>query len=434
MKLKTAINWMHDRKATKLKLIVVTGPNRPDFKQAIKIGSDATIQHHFDNNLSAQDRTEMQIMSYDGAVAFEASHADKGTDSDSWQPPSNKEPETTADTATDLEKEIQDHMEKADQKETAPAKRTIKQGEDTHRVTAGAQAIADMMEAMVSKALDVDSLRGLAEAKIQEAVNGLVAPTTIEVKPSVDAEPIPIGAAHKNFPLLLQMANARTRNGNRLNIGLIGPAGTGKSHACEQVATAMALPFYPQSAIDSKYELFGFRTATGEVVRTPFREAWEKGGVFLFDELSASVPSAIVAFNGSLANGIAPFPDGAIKRHPDCLILIGDNVINGPTASFSARNKMDSASIDRFVFIDWLIDELLEKTITGNDPWHATVLALRQAVKDKGIKDFHITPRSSLYGEALIRAGVPKKQVAEATIRKHLSDTVWNDLCKSVGL
>ena len=56
----------------------------------------------------------------------------------------------------------------------------------------------------------------------------------------------------------------------------------------------------------------GFIDAQGRIVNTEFRKAYEHGGLFLFDEIDASFPQAILAFNAALAND---FMDFQIKKY-----------------------------------------------------------------------------------------------------------------------
>ena len=298
---------------------------------------------------------------------------------------------------------------------------------------AGANAIATLIQSAINQAIDLDSIRALAEQKINDAVRNLMTPTVISVQRASDQEPIPVGSVHKAFPMLLQAMSARSRSGRRLNICLVGPAGTGKSTAAEQAATALGLSFYPYSAIDSKFEIIGFRDAQGQVVRTSFREACEFGGVVLFDEMSASSANARLALNAILANRIATFPDGPMKLHEDCIILGGDNVIGGATAAYNGRHKPDASSIDRWVYLDWDIDTTLERVIAGNDSWTDIVAKVRAQVDTQGIRDVLITPRSSETGAALLAQGMDIKAVARMTLKKNMSEEQWSSVCAKVS-
>ena len=416
--LSNSLNWIKQRNATHLYLIVDVKVDSPDFGKCIKLGSMGTCTTYMAENKAAGQ--QWKLMTYKEASDFQrGSDSFQGSDDDS-------EDANTVDTTGDTTAQVE-----AAKAVKAAAGRPA-YGEN--RSIAGANAIAGLIQEAINGALDVDGLKEMAEARIQEAVRDLVTPTVISVKPAEDAEPIPVGAAHANFPLLLQMCQARDSQGCRLNILLVGPAGTSKSTAAKQVAKALNLSFYPMSAIDSKFELFGFIDANGKAVETAFKQAWRDGGVFCFDELSASSAQAFTAFNGCLANGIAPFPDGAIERHPDCVIIAGDNVFGAPTAEYNGRNKMDAASMDRFVMVEWGIDPVLERTIAQNDSWVDLVQSIRQAVQDKGIRGITITPRASVYGASLLRAGIDRKTAARLTMKKAMTDDQWSAIERAVGL
>jgi cobaltochelatase CobS len=240
---------------------------------------------------------------------------------------------------------------------------------------------------------------------------------------------IEAGIQHKNFPLLLKMCNARLRSGHRLNVWLYGPAGTGKTTAAEKVASVLSLPFHYNGALETRYELIGFVDATGRTIRTAFREAWEHGGVYLFDEIDASSPSALLALNGALANGVAPFPDKMVPRHPDCIILAGANTTGlGGTVEYVGRYKQDAALTDRFVYCDWPLDEALEAALCAEQAWIERVRAVRASVKRQGFKGHGITPRATLYGEALLAAGISQRDVEASVLRKGISDAQWSQI------
>ena len=74
---------------------------------------------------------------------------------------------------------------------------------------AGANAIATLIQSAINQAMDLDSIRALAEQKINDAVRNLMTPTIISVRQAPDQEPIPVGSVHKAFPMLLPMQMQR---------------------------------------------------------------------------------------------------------------------------------------------------------------------------------------------------------------------------------
>lgn len=230
------------------------------------------------------------------------------------------------------------------------------------------------------------------------------------------------GAHHEKLPALLKMCAAGC------HVWLSGPSGSGKTHMAHQVAEALDRPFYSTGAVTSDFRLIGFTDATGSTVRTPFREAFEHGGVFLWDEVDASNPNALVAFNQALANGSYAFPDGMVKRHPDFIAIAAANTFgHGPTAEYVGRTRIDGATLDRFatLYIDY--DEALETQLCGNERWARKVQAARAVCQAHGIKHI-VSPRASIEGARLLAAGMDESDVALSVVRKGLSDDSWSKL------
>ncbi|WP_211440947.1 AAA family ATPase [Collimonas humicola] len=235
------------------------------------------------------------------------------------------------------------------------------------------------------------------------------------------------GRQHKQFDMLLKvLGSADTAGNSNLNVWLTGLPGTGKTRAAANAAEALGMKFYCNGSIANKYELIGFKDAHGNYQSTPFRDAWESGGVYLFDEVDGSVPSAVLAFNSALANGIMAFPDGMLKRHKDCIIIAAANTNGqGATAELVGRMKQDAAFLDRFVFMNWQLDTALEKHIAQNDEWVTYVQQVRKAVETKGVKVM-VTPRASLFGAQLLASGMAHADVVTMTLKKGMTETQWD--------
>lgn len=279
-----------------------------------------------------------------------------------------------------------------------------------------ALAIASHLPA--TSAVDSAQVRAI----VKEELTGMNAlPTRVEVV-ALSQEVKDMGIQHKQFPTLLQVI------GQRLNVWLAGPAGSGKTTACHNVATALDLPFRFCGAQSNEYGLLGFIAANGQVVRTQFREAYEHGGVFLFDEIDASSPAALLAFNAALANGVCAFPDVVISRHSDFIAVAAANTFGlGGTNDYVGRAKQDAAFLDRFVYLTWEVDEVLERSTVGNDRWVSRVQNIRAKVHSKGLKVL-ITPRASYYGAKLLAAGMDQSLVETMVLRKGMTDEQWGSL------
>jgi len=254
-------------------------------------------------------------------------------------------------------------------------------------------------------------------------------PLRVEVQ-HVDANRKPVapvialGLQHHKMPTLLKMIKAR------VNVLLVGPAGSGKTTAAEACAKALGLEFHFNGAIDTEYKLKGFIDAHGNMRETAFRKAYEFGGVYLFDEIDASLPAATMAFNAALANGFCDFADKMVHRHPDFIcIAAGNTYMTGATFDYVGRNKQDAAFVDRFASLTWPIDEKLEAAITPNAQWVREVQRLRANAATKGLKVI-ISPRASLHGAKLIEAGLSWEEALETCVRKGMTDTQWMSISR----
>ena len=224
------------------------------------------------------------------------------------------------------------------------------------------------------------------------------------------------GVQHERFPRLLRACSARLADGSRLIPWLYGPPGTGKSHAAKAVAEALDLSFAFSGALDSPYALIGFIDGGGRTIRTPFREVWEHGGVFLKDEIDGDDPTVAIAFNAALANGWCAFPDAVVERHADCVIIAAANTTGvGGGVNFAGAVRQNAATVDRFVGIEWPIDPVLEEHLSRDSRWLAAVHAARKVAKERGL-DVAVSPRKVQQGDALLAAGADIEEVIEATL------------------
>ena len=290
------------------------------------------------------------------------------------------------------------------------------------------EEIAELIETEVSSQMG-DMEKRLADLIRQQA-------RTVILDNIKTGEKLDIGFQHYRFEALLnrcRAALAAAKQRKFLNIWLVGPAGGGKTTAAENVAKAIAhdlgrdsFNFEFNGALDSEHKLLGFIDANGKVVSRPFRRAWTEGGIYLFDEVDASMPGACLALNAALANGYCDFPDGKVDRHPECVVIASGNVWGGPTDEYVGRYQPDAAFADRFIKFRWDYDEKLERAISGNDKWVDYVQSVRRAVREKGIKKFVVSPRASMFGAIMLAAGIPWSEVVEDCVRKGLQDGQWN--------
>lgn len=271
-----------------------------------------------------------------------------------------------------------------------------------------------------------DQTGKLDESKVLELINThAVHRIEVTVTSPEDRVTVNLGVQHEKFEQLLKTVSARLFDGTHPNAWIVGPAGTGKTKAAENVAKALGVKFYFTGALAEPYSLLGFKNARGKYQRTPFRDAYEHGGLFLWDEVDSSENVALMPFNAALANGHCAFPDGIIARHPDNICMASANTWgHGAKDAYVGRLKLDGAFLDRFVQIAWDVDEKLERALAGNDAWVNRVQHVRRNVAAKGIKVL-VTPRASINGAALLAAGIPQLQVEAMVLRKGMTEDQW---------
>lgn len=145
----------------------------------------------------------------------------------------------------------------------------------------------------------------------------------------------------------------------RLNVMLIGPAGTGKSRIARQVASLIqteahpdGLPYgeTPMTPGATRGDLLG-RHTIGGFVTSQFVEIYSGGGVFNFEEMDAADPSMLIVVNNALASShLFNSANGEIyEKHPDFIAIATANTFGlGSDAKYTGREKLDLATIDRF--------------------------------------------------------------------------------------
>ncbi|AUG81043.1 hypothetical protein CFP65_6387 [Kitasatospora sp. MMS16-BH015] len=263
----------------------------------------------------------------------------------------------------------------------------------------------------------VDRLRAeLAEAT--PPVVRVVLPTGRTVRLEADT--------HRMLPELLVALRARC------HVLLVGPAGTGKSmlakHAAEalgqELQTLSLGPTTPMSKV------FGYYDAHGNYHDTPFRRAFEHGGVMLLDELDNGHPGLLGELNQALALRVCAFADGMVAAHEDFRLVATANTYgHGADHRYVGRQALDAATLDRFTVLDVPIDEKLEhRLVLGHAPSHQQearqllneVRRLRRIVAEKGLP-LVFSPRAGIDGARLLEAGASLDQVLRWRVTRGLS-------------
>ena len=266
--------------------------------------------------------------------------------------------------------------------------------------------------------------------KLEEKVNKIEKPLTIEIKNVEKNEIKNIGLQHELFPTILKLAQAR------IDMMLVGAAGSGKSHIAASIAEALGVDFRFLSVglMTTKTDLLGYMDAVGNYISTPLREAYEHGGVFLMDEIDAGNAGILTIINAMLSNGVMEFPDKKINRHKDFIFIAAANTYGrGKDRMFVGRNQLDAATLDRFAVINFDYDEKLELALAGNKAFVKIVQGIRKNALKKGIK-IVVSPRASIKGSQMLELGFKVDEVLEMLIFKGANDDTISQLTAGVNL
>lgn len=239
---------------------------------------------------------------------------------------------------------------------------------------------------------------------------------------------------HKSFDKILKVLQSAKRKDK--HIMLVGGAGGGKTHLAGQIAKALNIPFYPMSVglQTTKSDLLGFINATGGYMTTPVRKAYEEGGLLLLDEFDATHAGVVTILNSLLANGHATFPDKIVEKNEKFVCLCACNTYGrGANIDYVGRNKLDGATLDRFIVIDVDYDTNLERTLANNDTWVDVIEKVRDNIKKQGIKMI-VSPRASIDGADLLEAGFSASEVMDMIVYKGCDEDIKKKISQGVGL
>lgn len=239
---------------------------------------------------------------------------------------------------------------------------------------------------------------------------------------------------HSAFEKVIKILSAQKRIDK--NIMLVGECASGKSSLCKDIAEYLKLPFYPMSVglQTTKSDLLGFINAHGEYITTPVRQAFENGGVLLLDEFDATHAGVVTILNSMLANGVCSFPDKIVKKHENFICLVACNTYGkGGSLEYIGRNRLDMATLDRFITVQVDYDEYLEDQLTKNSAWTKIIRLMRKNIKTHGLK-MVVSPRASLQGADLLEAGFDIEDVINMCIIKGANADVKNKLLKNIDL
>lgn len=219
-------------------------------------------------------------------------------------------------------------------------------------------------------------------------------------------------------------------------------AGSGKTHMGRQIAAIEGVECYVISVDPTLTvaKILGYRNvANGDFVPGLAYPAYKNGGLLVLDEIDTGDAGVIASINAMLSNGHYLFPNGeTVKRHEKFRVLACANTKGtGAVAGYTARNKLDAATLDRFAIIEFKYDEGLELAIATGEgepgkPWRHNagysleriqayakwVIKVRNYVGNSVL----VSPRATINGCKALSLGIPMNEVIDALVFKLASE------------
>jgi AAA domain (dynein-related subfamily)/CbbQ/NirQ/NorQ C-terminal len=318
-----------------------------------------------------------------------------------------------------------------------PTPRVDTTTEDGSDIDAAVEAFRDALtRAKVEPAaveVDEGMVRGIVADAVASAVDEIR--DTLPVRqiqlPEHDVTDLP-ALHHEGLPALIQKVGLCLRAheaGATIQYPyLTGPAGSGKSTLARHAAEAHGLGYREMSLSPDmlRSALFGFIDAGGTYHSTPLREAYEEGHLLVLDEMDNGNAGILAGLNQLLANGGCSFPDGYVKRHPRFVAIGTGNTFGlGPDAQYVGRNRLDAATLNRFVTEYVAYDLKLERSLAlgwATDEtrdavaeWIDTARRYRRNAEEANLA-IVLSPRDVVTGAAYVSAGMTVAEAAESVI------------------
>jgi len=194
---------------------------------------------------------------------------------------------------------------------------------------------------------------------------------------------------------------------------LVGPAGCGKSTLGEQVADAMGLAFGHLcfSAGASETWLTARQLATG-LREAQFSKFYRNGGVFLLDEIDAADPNVLMTINTALANHklMNEILGEEIPRHKDFVCIAAANTFGlGGNGQYTARNRLDAATLDRFAVFELDYQDKIERQVCPDKALREKLQKARQKLRERNAQQV-VSTRTLGRIHKLVTAGMSEER------------------------
>lgn len=268
-------------------------------------------------------------------------------------------------------------------KEVTPAPNQIGEQQVSTSLGILEQAVAQIIAKTQAEKIESE-IMGSVQQTVKDFIKSEYGTITRRITTVIDDIPKEQdGIVHEKFDTVLKFV------ANNEPVFLTGPAGSGKNVLCKQIADALGLNFYFTNAVTQEYKLTGFTDAMGEYQPTQFYKAFTEGGVFMLDEMDASIPEVLVILNAAIANRYFDFPApiGYVEAHPDFRVIAAGNTTgHGADFEYVGRNQLDGASLDRFAIVKIGYSEAIENSVANDIELADFCRAYRKSAEKAGVQ------------------------------------------------
>lgn len=328
------------------------------------------------------------------------------------------------------------HSKRQEAKAVTVAATPVSEAPKPETTEAKAGVALDMMgQIMVellakAKLSDVETEIGKRlESKVVKFINDNYGPIQRKVELDFGGRKVELdGVVHEKFDQILKFVSAGEP------VFLTGPAGSGKNVLCQQIAKALGLEFYFSNAVTQEYKITGFTDAMGVFHESQFYKAFKYGGVFMLDEMDASIPEVLIILNAAIANRYFDFPApiGYVQAHENFRVIAAGNTFgSGADYDYVGRNQLDAASLDRFAMVRVDYDKRIEEACAmGNADLLKFCRKFRAVTKKAGIRT--VVSYRAISRMAKLDSVMTAEELLDSCLVKSLDagdlDTIKNEL------
>lgn len=217
--------------------------------------------------------------------------------------------------------------------------------------------------------------------------------------PTTDPDPVPPSSAQVaqavatlgTVERVLRMFTARQHDGAPVNVNLVGPAGCGKTTMVRMIAERMGLTLRTLkfTTRTAPYEVMGRRDdvqpdGTFAFRGTAFTETYLNGGLLFLDEFDCADPNTATTLHEPLANGHCTIDGVEYARRDDFFCIAACNTYGSGSRVYVGREKLDEATLSRFVPLSVDYDLDYEQGILDgchNDDVKINLINFRNAIR-----------------------------------------------------